>query len=67
MSYKSRPEGWIMGVCLGHCKFKGGNCPLPCFNKSKFEDCRDTCVGYGFKCVECYEADCYEEKKSDVG
>ena len=66
MGYKSRPA-WHTDVCIGYCKFKGGNCPGQCIRKSKFVDCRNDCLNYGKLCDACENASMYCVKSLIVG
>jgi len=62
MSYKSRPGGWDMPVCIGYCRHKkDGQACIKCFNKSKYQDCRETCKFYGLKCKECEDSALYRQ------
>ena len=47
-----------MGSCIGYCKHRSNEHCL-CFNKSKYEDCRDDCKNYNISCDECIDADKY--------
>jgi len=37
MGYKSRPQGWPVGICLADCKNQGTDKCKECFRKNLFE------------------------------
>lgn len=65
MGEKSRPGGWTMHACIGYCKHRSNEHCL-CFNKSRYEDCRDDCKNYPERCGECDNASLYIKHKKNI-